>query len=400
MAMPGNVLARGTLFNAELIGDLVNKVQGKSSLAQLSKQTPLSFNGNKEFTFTMDSEVAVVAESGAKTHGGVTVAPVTIVPIKVEYGARVTDEFMYSAEDQQLNILKAFNDGFAKKVARGLDLMALHGVNPRSGDASVVIGANNFDSAITSTIVFNQANPEANIEAAISAIRAAGGDVSGIIMSPTFSAALAAMTNGVGGPKLFPELAWGGNPTSLNGMAIDINKTVSDMSAVDRAIVGDFTNSFKWGYAKEIPMEVIQYGDPDGSGCDLKAYNQVYLRAEIYLGWGILGTESFARIVEEAPATPLTVVLKKGTALNTTATDAVTPVLAANNSYLYKINGAIPRVNTVLAAGTDGWVAYTAGADIIVQADQIVALAEVVSATGAVVKGGTVKAVAASIKLS
>ncbi len=44
---------------------------------------------------------------------------------------------------------------------------------------------------------------------------------------------------------------------------------------------------FQWGYAKEIPLEVIKYGDPDGSGKDLKNYNQVYLRSETYLGWGL-----------------------------------------------------------------------------------------------------------------
>ena len=35
-------------------------------------------------------------------------------------------------------------------------------------------------------------------------------------------------------------------------------------------------------------MEIIQYGDPDNSGKDLKGYNQIYIRAEAYIGWGIL----------------------------------------------------------------------------------------------------------------
>ena len=42
---------------------------------------------------------------------------------------------------------------------------------------------------------------------------------------------------------------------------------------------------------------IIEYGDPDNSGKDLKGYNQVYLRSEIYLGWGILDADSFARVV-------------------------------------------------------------------------------------------------------
>ena len=30
-------------------------------------------------------------------------------------------------------------------------------------------------------------------------------------------------------------------------------------------------------------MEIIQYGDPDNSGKDLKGYGQIYIRAEVYL---------------------------------------------------------------------------------------------------------------------
>src|SRR5574344_495870 len=127
------VLERGNLFDPVLVNDLISKVQGKSSLAVLSKQVAIPFNGMKEFTFNMDKEIDIVAESGKKSEGGISLAPRKIVPIKFEYGARVSDEFLYASEEEQLNILKSFNDGFAKKVARGLDLAAFHGVNPRTG---------------------------------------------------------------------------------------------------------------------------------------------------------------------------------------------------------------------------------------------------------------------------
>lgn len=291
-------LSKASLFAPQLVSDLVNKVIGKSSLAVMTGQTPIPFNGQKEFVFTMDSEVDVVAENGAKSHGGVTLTPRTIVPIKIEYGARVSDEFMFAVEEDQVNILKSFNDGFAKKVAIGLDLMAMHGINPRTGLASVVIGTNHFDAAVTQTVEYVAANIAANIESAVAAVQGAGGDVTGLILSPTASAALAALA--VNGVKIYPALAWGANPGTLNGLKIDINKTVSDADTIakDRAIVGDFANSFRWGYAKEIPMEIIQYGDPDNSGFDLKGYNQVYLRAELYLGWAVLDAASFARIID------------------------------------------------------------------------------------------------------
>ena len=289
------VLSKGTLFDPELVKDLINKVKGKSSLAALSAQTPIPFNGRKEFTFTMDSEIDVVAENGKKTHGGISVEPVTIVPIKVEYGARISDEFLYASEEEQLDILKAFNDGFAKKVASGIDIMAFHGLNPRTGQASAVIGDNHFDAKVTQTVNYASATPDANIEAAISMIEGADGDVTGMAIAPAVRSDLAAMTK-QSGEKLYPEFAFGGKPSSLGAYGLNINKTVAT-GDVDKAIIGDFTNMFKWGYAKEIPMEIIKYGDPDNSGKDLKGYNQVYIRAEAYLGWGILNGNSFARII-------------------------------------------------------------------------------------------------------
>lgn len=288
------VLSKGNLYDPQLVGDLINKVEGRSSLAVLSQQKPIPFNGSKEFTFTMDSEVDIVAENGKKSHGGVTVDPVIIRPIKIEYGARISDEFLYASEETQVDILKAFNDGFAKKVARGLDLMAMHGVNPRTGTASAVIGTNHLDASVTQSVVYDPLKADENVEAAVSIIQGSGCEVNGLAMSPVFSGALAGLK--VNGVKQFPELSWGANPGFINGLRVSINKTVSDINTKDRAFIGDFTNMFKWGYAKEVTLDIIEFGDPDNSGNDLKGYNQIYLRAEVFLGWGIMDSDSFAVI--------------------------------------------------------------------------------------------------------
>ena len=294
----GNILAKGSLFPAQLTGEMFNKVKGKSSLAVLSASEPIPFNGKEIFTFTLDKEVDIVAENGKKTNGGATVGTVKIMPIKFEYGTRVSDEFMYGSEEVQLQYLRAFADGFAMKVSRGLDIAAMHGYNPRTGEASAVVGENNFDQKVTQKVTYAEANADDNVDAAVAMIQGADGAVSGMAMSPTFSSALAKLkANGV---RLYPELAWGGNPGAINGLRVDVNNTVSFGKSKDVAIVGDFQNAFKWGYAKEIPIEVIPYGDPDNSGVDLKGSNQVYIRGEVYVGWGILIPESFARIESEA----------------------------------------------------------------------------------------------------
>ena len=288
------VLSKATLFDPELVKDLINKVKGKSSLASLSASQPVPFNGSKEFTFSMDNEIDIVAENGKYSHGGITLEPVTIVPIKFEYGARVSEEFMTADEEQQLETLKNFNDGFAKKLSSGLDIAAMHGVNPRSGQASNIIGDNHFDAKVTQTVTYDEKAADANIEAAIALVEGSDGEVTGMAIAPSVRTALAAMTKATG-EKLYPEFAFGGQPKNLGSNKLDINKTVSK-GDVDKAIVGDFANMFKWGYAKEIKTEIIPYGDPDNTGVDLKGSGQIYIRATAHLGWGILSGDSFARI--------------------------------------------------------------------------------------------------------
>lgn len=289
------VLSKANLFNAQLVNDLFNKVKGKSSLAVLSGQKPIPFNGTDQFIFSMDSEIDIVAENGKKSHGGVTIDPVRIMPLKVEYGARISDEFMYASDEVKIDMLTAFNEGFARKLAKGLDLMAIHGINPRSKAASDIIGNNCFEKKVTQSVAYTEADPDTNVEAAVGMVQGADEEVNGLAMAPAFATALAKLK--VNGVKQFPELAWGSSPEFVNGLRADVNATVAN-GGKNKAIVGDFANAFKWGYAKQIPLEIIQYGDPDGTGKDLKNYNQIYIRCEAFLGWGILAPEAFAVIKE------------------------------------------------------------------------------------------------------
>ena len=289
-------LEKATLFSEDLVKDLFNKVAGHSALAKLSAQIPVSFVGNEIFTFNMDDEIEMVGEGGKKSAGASAIEPVKIIPIKVVYQTRVSDEFMYASEEKKVEILKAFNEGYAKKVARGLDIMAIHGVNPRTKENAASI-TNCFAKLDIAKVEYDAANIEANVETAIAAVGEAY-DVTGMAMARPFSQALASLT--VNGVKQYPELGWGATPATVKGLPVDVNSTVNFNNAKDMAIVGDFKNAFKWGYAKQIPLQVIEYGDPDGTGKDLKAYNQVCLRAETYIGWGILDAAAFARIADEA----------------------------------------------------------------------------------------------------
>ena len=296
----GNKSTTGTLFKPELVKDLFNKVKGKSTLAKLCGGDPMPFAGIDVMTFSMDGEAAIVGEGAQKPAGDASTGSKTIKPIKFVYQHRVTEEFLKMTEEKQLPILQAFNDGFAKKIARGFDIAAFHGVNPATNVASSIVGDNCFDSTVTNTVTYNSSTPDDNIDSAVSPIQLAERDVTGIAMAPAFGSALGAMKMADSHAPMYPEFRYGANPGSFGGMTADINSTVSFGSSLDRAIVGDFANAFKWGYAQNVTFEIIPYGDPDGQG-DLKRTNEIVLRSECYVGWGILDAASFARVVATNP---------------------------------------------------------------------------------------------------
>lgn len=288
------VLNMSDLFDPELVEDLFNQVRGKSSVAALCKKTPVSFVGNKVFVFSMDNEVALVAEGEERSHGGVTITPVKMAPLEIEYGARVSARFLTASEEEQVDFLEDFNEGFSTMVARGIDIMAFHGVNPRTNEKSSLI-TSYFDK-IDQTVNYDAAAPDECVDDAIQMI--GDFDVTGIAMAKAFGSALGKLRNETG-HKQYPELAWGGNPKEVNGIPSSVNSTVSFGASNDMAIVGDFANCFKWGFAKEVKLEIIPYGDPDNTGKDLAGHGQVYIRATAYVGWGILVEDAFARVVKE-----------------------------------------------------------------------------------------------------
>lgn len=288
------------LFSPELTAELFDKVKGHSTLAKLSASDPLPFSGIDIFTFSMDGEAAIVGEGGQKPAGEAEFGKVTIKPLKVVYQHRLTDEFVHLAAEKQLPYMNAFTDGFSKKIARAFDIMAMHGLNPATKTASALIGDNHFDASDIAAIDYTAETPDENVDSAVQVIQTAGGDVSGIAMAPAFGAALGAMKASGTGLPVYPEYRFGGNPGTFGGgLAADINNTVAfdtaPASAKDLAIVGDFAGAFRWGYAEQITFEVIEFGDPDGQG-DLKRNNQIVLRSEAYVGWGILLPASFVRI--------------------------------------------------------------------------------------------------------
>lgn len=299
-----NTLKTADLFSPELVTEMFSKVKGHSTLASLSAQTPVPFAGTELFTFNLEGNAQIVGEGEAKKDGKAVIESKVIKPVKIVYQARVSDEFMYCADEKKLRYMNHFTDGFATKIAQAFDIAAIHGLEPRSMTDASFKATNSFDGVVTDNkIVYDASKIDENLESAVDMIVVDGGVVNGLALSPLASSALGKIK--VNNVVQYPEFKFGGRPQSFAGMKVDINANLTNAGETgkkDHAIVGDFEKAFKWGYAENIPMEVIEYGDPDQTGRDLKAHNEVCLRAEAYIGWGILEPSAFARIEEGAEA--------------------------------------------------------------------------------------------------
>lgn len=294
-------ITAGMNFPTTVIEEMFDAVRGHSALAKLSDQTPIPFNGATEFVFNAEGEAALVAETAAKPAGNATATAKVIKPVKFIYQQRVSDEFMKAGDETRLQYLRAFAEGFARKIARGFDIAAFHGVDPATKTAASFKDTNSFDGLLTETgsiVTYDATKIDENIDAAVQIVR--DGEVNGLALSPAAASAMGQLK--AAGVPQYPEFRFGQNPDAFYGMRSDVNSTVSVEvdGATDHAWVGDFQNAFRWGYADEIPLDVIRYGDPDGAGRDLKQYNEVCLRAEAYIGWGILDPAAFAVVQASA----------------------------------------------------------------------------------------------------
>lgn len=284
----------GTDFPTELVTEMFDAVVGHSALAKLSDEKPMPFGGVTEFVFSATSEAQLVGEGDPKAPSEAAVDPVVIKPVKFVFQQRVSDEFVYCGDEKRLRYLEAFAEGFSRKIARGFDIAGMHGLEPSTMTTAASLASNNFDGLVSNVVTLGTGTTIADdMTMAIALLK--GADCNGIAFSPAAGTALAAISeNGV---SQYPEFRFGQNPDAFYGMKSDVNSTVLAAKTGDHpdaVILGDFQNAFKWGYVENIPLEVIKYGDPDGSGHDLRRYNEVCLRAEAFIGWGILNPDAFA----------------------------------------------------------------------------------------------------------
>lgn len=288
----------------QLASGLWSKVQTGSTVARLSGQEPMMFGTSQYMTFTGKPKGEVVAEGANKSQSQPILGTKTSVPRKVQVTMRFNEEVQWADGDHQLGVLSALSNAGAEALARALDLIVYHGINPLTGAALTGTPAKVLDT--TNTVEVATANADADIDSAVALVIADGFYMpNGIAFDPSFAYKLAT-TRDTQNRKLYPELGTGLGIASYNGLNAAVSTTVSAPEATIaggayattnpnvKAILGDFT-AIRWGVQRRVPVEVIRFGDPDGNG-DLKRANQIALRLEVVYGFAIMDTDAFAVI--------------------------------------------------------------------------------------------------------
>lgn len=288
----------------EIVDGIVTKTLSTSLVAKLSGASPMRFGEADIITFNEMPRMEYVGEGAEKSPTNASLGTVTAKPYKGQVTMRFNEEVQWADEDYQLGLLREIAKAGQVALSRGLDLGLLHRINPLTGQA--ITSWDNYLGAATKSVVLEaKKDPDEALRQAIGTLVSQGDSwpVTGVAMDPSFAWGLASLKD-KDGRQRYPNIGFGVGMSNFLGLPVEVGSTVSGTpeAAKDtglRAIVGDFASGIRWGVQRNLPVEIIRFGDPDGQG-DLKRKNQIALRLEIVYGWHVF-TDRFA--IVKAPTT-------------------------------------------------------------------------------------------------
>ena len=274
-----------------VVTTLLKKVRDTSTIAALSPSEPQKFDDKTYLIFTPTAEAEVVAEGAKKGSYEISTKPVVAKRVKLVTTTRVSDELRWADEDNQLEIVENIIADQTAAIGRALDYVVYHAINPKDG--SPLDGY----TALTAGAVAVTASdsPVNDIDALTDAL--IDYDVNGFALSRKFASDLRKLRVPATGLRLYPEIPLSLNVGNLDGIPAATSGTVNGKLAAAATnvlgIMGDFS-AIRWGMVRDMTAEVIEYGDPDNTGTDLKGSNQVAYRTEAVLAYAVLDPAAFA----------------------------------------------------------------------------------------------------------
>lgn len=275
----------------EVTQAIINKVGNTSTIAALSPSTPQLFLNEDYIVFNGAAEAEVVAEGQKKSSYEQTASSITGKKFKVQCTTRVTEELKWADEDNRLEIISSIQEDQTKAIARALDYVIYHAINPKSGTK-----LDGYDALTENAVAVTDSGDDiANVDALADAVNEY--EINGVALSRTWASRLRKLRVPATGMRFYPEIPINLAAGTLDGIPAATSTTVDGKKATTPTkvlgIMGDYS-MIKWGMIRDIWAEVIQYGDPDQTGVDLKAHNQIAYRTEAMFSYAVLDPKAFA----------------------------------------------------------------------------------------------------------
>ena len=281
------------LLPKEVATVITQTAKDTSTIAALSPSEPQLFLDKDYMVFTGNSEAEVVAEGAQKSSYDESLTQVVGKRFKVVTTTRVTSELQWADEDSQLEIIDSIQRDQAQALGRVLDYVVYHAFDPKK--KAKLEGFTALDD--TAVAVTATDDRVADIDALAEAVNDRY-DINGLALSKTMANELRKIRVPSTGQRFYPEIPLNLQVGQLEGVPAATSGTVNGRLITDTptnvlAFMGDFS-LIRWGMVRDIYSEIIQYGDPDQTGADLKAHNQIAYRTEAMYSYAILDPKGIA----------------------------------------------------------------------------------------------------------
>lgn len=277
----------------EVVSTIIDKVKNQSIVASLATRQPERFTDEKYLIFNPSAEAEVVEEGAAKSSYVPETSVVVGKRFKVQTTTRVSNEFQWADEDARLHIFERIQDDQSEAIGRALDYVTLHAFNPKPKTAL----AGYTGLMASAKQVASTGKAAEDLDALIDALNEEY-NITGLALSRIFANDLRKLRIPNTQARMYPEVPINLNVGSIEGIRAAVSNTVNGRlitPATNKlALIGDWS-LFRWGMVRDVWAELIEYGDPDGSG-DLKRYNQVAYRTEAVYSYVVLDANGFAAL--------------------------------------------------------------------------------------------------------
>lgn len=280
------------LLPKEVATVITKRAKDTSTIAALSPSEPQLFLDKDYMVFTGNSEAEVVAEGAQKSSYEETLTPVVGKRFKVQTTTRLSNELQWADDDAKLEIISKIQADQAAAMGRVLDYVVYHAFDPKK--KTTLEGFN----ALAKSAVSVPATDDrvADIDS-LAEVVSDEYDINGIALSKTMANELRKIRVPSTGQRFYPEIPINLQVGNLDGIPAATSGTVNGRLVTPAtgilAFLGDF-RLIKWGMVRDIWSEIIEYGDPDNTGKDLKGVNQIAYRTEAMYSYAILDPKGIA----------------------------------------------------------------------------------------------------------